>query len=429
MNTPVLRSDLLDPNYGNGGVAYPDPLIREIADTVPSGDGRICIGTSNDFRYALFRVDSQGNLDKSFGEKDGLTTGNFKEGFNADGRGVQLLSDGRILITGLHHTSRVESFPALARFSENGHLDKDFGESGHKILEQPPTKKKPDSSVPTHAFRDSSRPNTLNNVQALAQSNPHTHLADGKIYLTYKFPRFNSVIFRLDVDGNLDRSFNARGYKYLSSPLGLDTYAGPIHLDGDKIVLGGYSVTDAKTLPCVICLNISGEYDKTFGDGGYAFVEIENSSFHAIDKRMDGTIVCAGQNLGTSQKGLIAAFDDKGHPLQKFKNSITDFGGTGGVWTEVASLVDGTIISVGSSNGGHEADVLIGRFSSNGKPDINFGSREGWEPIALGNSIERVFGSTLQSDGKTLISGMDSETGENGNEVRKGFLLRCLTQL
>ncbi|MNJ31245.1 hypothetical protein D3C77_258720 [compost metagenome] len=426
MNTSLLRSNVLDPTYGNGGVAYPDPLISTIAATVPAGDGRICVGTGNGYRYALFRVDSQGNLDKNFGEKDGLTTGSFKEGFNADGRGVQVLSDGRILITGIHHTG-TQTFPALARFSAKGYLDKEYGEGGHRILDQPPiAKKQSDSSTPAAALSDAIRSSTLENVQAQVQSNPHTHLADDKIYLTYNFPWSNSVIYRLDIDGNLDKSFNASGYKYLSPPLGLDTYAGPIYLEDDRILLcGSSSSPDGKTRPCVIRLNSSGEDDQTFGDGGYAFAEIESSQFSAIDKRMDGTIVCAGYTLPTPQKGLIAAFDDKGQPLHKFENSTTDFGAYGGVWTRIGALKDGTIISAGNTMGGNEADVVLGRFKSHGAPDLSFGSR-GWESIALGNSIDMAFSSALQSDGKTLITGSDFE--ENGNLVRKGFLLRCLTK-
>ncbi|MDH1405312.1 hypothetical protein N5D79_26830, partial [Pseudomonas sp. GD03817] len=73
--------------------------------------------------------------------------------------------------------------------------------------------------------------------------------------------------------------------------------------------------------------------------------------------------------------------------------------------------------------GGEEADVVVGRFNLDGTPDTAFGENRGWGRIALGDSVEVAWSSSAEVNGKTIICGIDFESGR----ARLGFLLRCNT--
>ena len=413
---PSTHKTILDPEYGANGIAYPDALIESIASSVRvQNDQRICVGAAADGQYVLFRVDAQGTLDQTFGEKNGLTLGRFKTGFRAGGRGVQLLPDGSILMSAYHHEEE-ESFPALARFSSNGKLDKSFGDEGHIVLEQPPKQ-------------------TASNTAAVAPGNVGPHLpkphhtqqdfhpilvVSEKIYVTYKFLFSESVIFRFNSDGSKDSSFNQSGYKYLSSPSGGNTYAEAVLLDKEGILLCGSTFDGSTRQPCVIRLLENGDYDTHFGSGGFAYADLYNAEFSSIAKLSSEKIVCAGYTLNAPQAGILAAFYGGGKPVKDFNSSPIDFGGSGGAWRSANVLKGSAIITAGNSFN-EASGLVVGRFLLDGQPDTQF-SEEGWVSIDMGDGLPLFLESVLLEDGKCLISGRLIKP-----EGHQGFMLRCLT--
>ncbi|MNO85183.1 hypothetical protein D3C76_765480 [compost metagenome] len=123
------------------------------------------------------------------------------------------------------------------------------------------------------------------------------------------------------------------------------------------------------------------------------------------------------------QKGYLTAFTRSGSKIPGF-GGTTEFGGEGGQWT--SGYVNRSlekIITSGSTLGGEEADVVVGRFNLDGTPDTAFGENRGWGRIALGDSMDIAVRSSAEVTGKTIICGTDFESGR----ARVGFLLRCNT--
>jgi len=405
------KQNVLDPDYGAYGVARPHRSIEQIASSIPDNrNGRICVGTSVGGNYVIFRVDDTGKLDQHFSKNNGLTEGKFAPPLSAVGRSVHLLSDGKILMIGLHNGLQ----PALARFSSDGLLDTSFGEGGHILIKTPTDLLKHDQ---THV------PSSPRAIE-VAEGGPQVHAlgANDKVYLTFQFNNTHSLIMRFNADGALDTTFNGTGYKQLTPPRGYITYTSAMLLDGEFILLGGSVETADLEIACVIRLHSSGEYDSTFGNEGFAFTELtSHSNFFSIAKLASNAIVCAG--VEAPQKGVIAAFDNQGQPLADF--TITSLA-TGGYWKTVAVFNDQAIITVGNT-GGNQADLLVGRFLTNGQPDSGF-QENGWLSFSLGKSMDWVLSSELQPDGSTLVTGEDNEEKEEEQGwIRKGFLLRCLT--
>lgn len=405
------QHDLLDPVYGNYGVARPHRSIERITSSISDKkNGRICVGTSVGGNYVLFRVHDTGELDRDFGTNDGLTEGKFNPPLSSYGSKVHLLEDGKILMVGTHNGLQ----PALARFSSNGILDTSFGNDGHIVIERPSVLQPSSAKRASSEFHAALDAQSAPGMQAL--------VTNGKIYLTFKFGNTDSVIMRFNADGALDTDFNGTGFKNLTPPWGSDTYATAILLDGDFILLGGSVMADELDKACLIRLHGNGEYDSTFGNKGFAFAELtSHAGFLSIAKLSSNTIVCAGGEV--PRKGVIAAFDNQGQPMADFTTTSLN---TSGYWKTVAIHNDQAIIAVGNTSVG-EADLLVGRFLANGQPDSGFYGN-GWLSFSPGKSMNIVSSSEVQSDGRTLVTGEDYEYGKDKQGgTRKGFLLRCLT--
>lgn len=229
---------------------------------------------------------------------------------------------------------------------------------------------------------------------------------------------------KLDVNGEYDKRFNETGYKFLK-PLESTSSSGSVRLivDGRIYVTGGTTI-NGSSASYIACLKDTGEEEETFGKRGYLLTELPSTPMFADLAKLDnnGNFVCIG-SMGTSE-GFITAFTPAGEKLSGFKKSTTRFGDDDGQWTggHVCTLT-GKIIAIGTTSGGDEADVVVGRFTLDGAPDTTFGEHQGWGRIALGNSIDLAMSSSLEEDGKTLIVGSDFEN----DSPRQGFLLRCMT--
>lgn len=404
----MKHSTLLDPSYGQQGVSRPDKRLISINASIRSGGGRIAVGQARidgGWGYVVLRVDSAGKLDTGFGD-GGMTIGRFKAGFDSTAGNVHIY-DQHIIITGSYYDEATLSYmPALARFDLDGKPDIGFGDNGNKIIELP---QKP---LPSKALR------SANDVVTSST------LGEGGIFLSYQYPWSHSVVMKLDVNGEYDKRFNGTGYKFLK-PLESTSSSGRVRLivDGRIYVTGGTTI-NGSSASYIACLKDTGEEEETFGKRGYLLTELPSNLMFADLAKLDnnGNFVCIG-SVGTSE-GFITAFTPAGEKLSGFKKSTTRFGDDDGQWTggHVCTLT-GKIIAIGTTLGGDEADVVVGRFTLDGAPDTTFGEHQGWGRIALGNSIDLAMSSSLEEDGKTLIVGSDFEN----DSPRQGFLLRCMT--
>jgi uncharacterized delta-60 repeat protein len=156
----------------------------------------------------------------------------------------------------------------------------------------------------------------------------------------------------------------------------------------------------------------AGDLDQTFGPGGKFITAFGGLSLAtAVAVQADGRIVTAGYvyNLQTLQNDwALARYDVNGHLDASFGAGgkvITDFAGYDDQALAIALQPDGKIVTVGETfDPVTQSDFALARYNSDGSLDPGFGNG-GKVKTAVSNSLDRLYGVALQSDGKIVVAG------------------------
>jgi uncharacterized delta-60 repeat protein len=121
----------LDPSLGSGGKVVTDlgGFDSAYALTVQN-DGKIIAAGTAGLEFGLARHNADGNLDLEFGDGGRLTTDFFDSGQFEQANAVGLQRDGKIVAAGYAASAGTGFDFALARYNSDGGLDKDFGNRG-----------------------------------------------------------------------------------------------------------------------------------------------------------------------------------------------------------------------------------------------------------------------------------------------------------
>ena len=327
-----------------------------IGNIAIQSDNKIVIGgyfTSYDGvgRSHIARLNTDGTLDATF---------NPGTGFNANIYGMDLQSDGKIVVGGNFTTYNGASVNYIARINSDGTRDA--------------------------TFNMGSGFNVFGFVYDLAVQ------TDDKIVVGGNFNSYNGTagnkLVRLNSDGTLDGSFSSG-----SGTVG-DIECIDIQSD-EKIIIGGYfSVYNGVTRNYIARLNIDGSLDGSFDPGvGIVGDEILNISIQS-----DGEIIIGGYFSGYAgvSKNFIARLNIDG-------TLDTDFnpGNGAGADDEVENLSlqsNGKII-IGGYFPYYNAVATnnIARLNTDGTLDTSFNPGTGANSFIKDNTID--------SDGKIIIGG------------------------
>lgn len=213
---------------------------------------------------------------------------------------------------------------------------------------------------------------------------------DGKILVAGRTE--NAVVYRLNPNGSLDKTFNKTGRKLLDVGAAKAMVLQP---DGKILVAGSTFGGDV----VVWRLTPGGALDKTFNGTGRVRIPSADSEIGwAMARQADGKIVLA---VGTHADLRIAAYRLK-------PNGALDptFGSGGRVAFEhaviervrgVAIQPDGKIVLAGETG----INALVYRLRPNGSPDASFAGTG----RLLVNGIEEASAVLLQPDGRIVIGG------------------------
>jgi uncharacterized delta-60 repeat protein len=124
-----LSNGQLDRSFGAGGIAVSRSSYDQRAWALAAAPGGkiVVAGESGAFRVARYLA--TGAPDNTFGGH-GFAITSF-EGFYAQGRGVAVQADGKIVVGGLALSDAAERF-AVARYNINGALDRSLGDNGKR---------------------------------------------------------------------------------------------------------------------------------------------------------------------------------------------------------------------------------------------------------------------------------------------------------
>jgi uncharacterized delta-60 repeat protein len=387
------QAGTLDPTFsGNGKVAFKFAPrgAAGIRDIAVQSDGKLVAVGRRGGNFAVLRFMPDGSLDTTFGG-DGKVTTWFPNAIFGFAQAVAIQADGKILAAGTMSGRHDGGRFAFARYLPNGHLDPTFGGGDGKVRQQ------------------FSRHFDACNAVAIQ--------TDGKIVAAGESSRhtFGSsfAVMRLNVNGKLDKSFNADGRRLIdfSDENLLDRASGVVLQPDGRIVLGG-SAGDPLLFGhffALARLNVDGSLDASFGSGGKVVSDppAADSDPQALALALgsDGKLVLAGWQSST-ERSVLARFDSDG---------VLDasFGGDGVVTTrfphEFSSLAwdveiqpDGRVVAAGEAG----ASFGVARYNVDGTLDSSF-SGDGRVTTSFNRNWggQTAFAMALQPDGKIVAAG------------------------
>jgi uncharacterized delta-60 repeat protein len=388
----------LDPTFGTGGKVTTDiaPGSDHASGVDIQSDGRIVVagdavsgGTGDDF--ALARYNADGTLDPGFGTGGTVTT-DFA--LNSDaGSGVTVQPDGKIVVVGVASVGGTADF-ALARYNPDGTLDTGFGTVG-KV---------------TTDFTSSTDAGLGVAVQP-----------DGKIVVagsTFPSPTgglSDFALIRYEADGTLDAGFGTGGKVVtdfaLSSDFGFNLILQP---DGKIVVVGqAFSTTTGDDF-ALARYNPDGTLDMGFGTGGKVTTDFTSGSFDrgfGIAVQPDGKIVVAGSTFPSPTGGLfdfaLIRYEADGTLDAGFGTGgkvVTDFALSSDFGFNLTLEPDGKIVVVGQAGVAGTVDFALARYNPDGTLDTGFGT-EGKVTTDFTSSFDQAVDVALQADGRIVVAG------------------------
>ena len=230
----------LDTSFGNNGIVIGG--LGNCEAIRIQNDGKILLGGTSDFSFALERYNYDGSLDNTFGIGGKVITP-FQN--NCLGNSMELQSDGKIVLGGSSGLPSGGFTFTLARYLSNGDLDDSFGTNG----------------IASTPLGTSSRGNSV-----VIQN-------DGKILLAGESKdssnSFNFALARYNSDGTFDTGFGSGGL--IVTPIGISYSVGQslgIENNG-KIILGGHVYNGSNLEMALVRYNnstIAGIKEGMFGE-------------------------------------------------------------------------------------------------------------------------------------------------------------------
>lgn len=301
---------------------------------------------SNNFDFAVTRLNADGSIDTSFGT-NGKKTISFDLGGSGNNQDVatcvQIQADGKIVIGGYTQRDGFGNFDyALTRLNTDGSLDLTFSNDGKATV----------------AFDYGGGGDDRATGMVIQP--------DGKIIIAgYSQISGNGhnafTIARLNSDGQLDSSFTGDGRKWISFNGGDDRGAAvQLQADGRIVIVGSGTGSGTGYDMAITRLTANGTLDRSFSSDGKKMV---------------------GFDLGGSN---------------------TDMGSSLAIQSDGAMVIGGTV-----QNKLGDTDFAVLRLKANGSMDKSFGST-GRKVISYnlgGNNDDQLSGMALQSDGKIVVGG------------------------
>lgn len=288
----VDRNGVLVKSFGEQGIVLsPVGSGNDRVNAVAfDKEGRIVLvgarHNSVDLDFALWRYEIDGALDTSFGQGGTLRVA-FADG-NDEARGLDIQSDGRMVVIGSGHAGDGEVGVAVTRLDASGNLDTTFGGTGKVVVVAP----------------------------GLANGGYRVRLdAAGKIYVAGSSEVSGDVeLLRLLPDGNLDSTFGVSGRWTASRGEGAEIPSALALASDGKILLASSVFREGKRLVDLLRLTDAGQLDSSFGSDGKA-AGSTLATLNEIAVRADGKILVVGsyyQSASTRSDFSLEQYLDNG---------------------------------------------------------------------------------------------------------------------
>jgi uncharacterized delta-60 repeat protein len=393
----VAQPGTIDTSFGDVGAIFNNHVLNSnefIEDMVVLPDNSfVIIGNtqSPNADILVAKYDANGNPDQTFGNS-GFITIDLSIGGNDYGHAIELLDDGKFLITGSVQTMSGQD-AYICRLHDDGQIDYSFGTGGQGY--------------------------TLLNAgtMTIAQGRDIAVLPDNSILLLCSVNGIGSnsdlAVFKLTQGGGIDLTFAASGVS-MFDVLGFNAVDIPECIDllpDGRMVIGGHSTTDIR-VAFVVMLNSYGLIEQGFNGTGYYIYNLFaiNQKTMAINAKT-GKIIAAGfTGNGANADGFVLRLNIDGTLDNTFgSNGIvtSNIGMTNGVYLRNIHLLNnGNILATGNVEGQSMNGPYALMLDQNGSPFSDFVPSGSVYPD-LGIPIIGITGSAsgIQSTGKILLGG------------------------
>lgn len=395
-----------------------------LTQMIPLSDGKLLIAgrffntTGGREIFGIARLNANGSIDNTF-NPGGVGT---DTGLNIGVSGMELLPDGKIMITGSFSTYNGVSRPKIARLNSDGTLDTAYNYSGPltnmffgsmkifpngRILVSGSFRPVPDLNVAILMLNPDGTlvPDFyIQKAQLHQRVRKTTVQSDGKIYVAGEFQMINGYrrnnLARLNPDGKIDTNF---------VPFFNNQTSGfqPIQAIHQVLVQPDGKILASFTHGLVITrLNSSGSRDTTFAPPFSV-----NYIIYDFALQSDGKIIVVGENPFSANTFLFARLNTNGTLDTTFNPTLPN----GRIYKILLQpdgkpLICGEFTQVAGSNRSR-----IARYNADGSLDTSFTS-------AGGGADGNIYDIDLQADGKIVIGGTFGINIPNGGQLRVGRL-------
>lgn len=395
----------LDPGFADNGKAwvhFEGSTSSLLTGLTLDRAGRALVAarveTAQGTRFGLARLNQDGSTDPGFGT-GGSVIGSFENGFDATAGKVIELPDGQILLCGLHYESNDHTLPALALFDRQGHAVPGFGNAGRQIVRL--------CGNLSQGLRDPWLPPGVPGLEACDMQVQ----ADGRILLLanhhFQLSDHVGVLIRLLPDGELDNTFNGRGFVMVRRLL-KNTWLGCLTLQADGHILVGGAI-DLPQHGLIARYDTHGNLDSGFGDAGFLSILAQDHSVMVsqIVEHANGDLQAFGSSRDPMHSLSLKVCRDgvPDHHSNQGQCRLLEIGRGASQWTAAQVQADGKLLTAGATLGGIEADFVLARHLPDASLDPDFGEGNGWVRTRLGYSLDTATGLAVQPDGRILVGG------------------------
>ncbi len=381
----------LDKTFGNGGkVNVGISGYYDVAKSMAlQHDGKIVLVGYGKESLASFkglsmaRYLQNGEMDFDFGNlgvNQRVTTDLEGEAYS-----VAIQKDNKIVITGYSISSVTNNEEiTLIRFTENGNIDKSFGNKGLIVTEVSDKKDVGESVAIQH---------------------------DGKIVVvgsTDHKPTTDIVLIRYDENGNIDYSFGINGIVITDIKSSLDIGKSLVIQSDGKIVVAGFTHIINKFFMTLLRYDSNGDLDPTFGESGIVVTDI-NGRRGKMDMAIqnDGKIILVGPSeVENSHHFTVLRFNTNGSLDKNFgNNGVTKT--IIGNYSEAESValdLNGNIVVAGTTELGNE-QFVVAMYDQNGMLVHDFGSDGIVKTSFIKNSVDRAHSVVIDNVGNIIVAG------------------------
>ena len=373
-----------------------DDLILAIAI---QPDGKIVAagysynGADNDF--ALARYQKNGMLDSSFSADGKLVTDIDTNNENATSVAIQ--TDGKIVAAGYHHNGSNFDF-AIIRYNSNGTFDPTFNSNGVVLTNV--------GSGNDYIYSLAIQPDGKIVVAGTASNGTD---------LDFALARYNT-------NGSLDNTFGTAGITITDFGSGNDIVNSLRILPDGRLIAAGGSENGTDDDFALACYTQVGTLAISFGNNGLVTTDFGSGDdiANSVFDNLSGTIMVAGSSENGADRDFILARYEEDGELDTSFNGVgyvtTAIGDNHDDAHSVFPQPDGNLVVSGSTWNGNDWDFALCRYTTEGDLDNTFGTN-GIVTTDIGTYDDGVNSSAILPEGSVIV------VGYSGNGTDADFVL------